>query len=527
MLKISPLHCDNIDHHIIKRHKTLIKNDDNQLIEEVENGANEQIFSIYELLSNEHERRNSSFINCPVDSKVCMESIEKTNCTADVGRSSFHPSNNNNEVPFKSRAFKSLTLENEQLYHEGIRRRRKELLNSIILNRPIEMSWYRGLLLAPGIIIVGFLYTTPLTLIPAHDLLKHPDYWYEHIFHGLLVNISGRISQCFIASYVLNVTKIRSIRNIVFMVLIGSGKMILFIIGCYYTWTRIIGYKYPIPFLGLVSTSLFRALYFGSQWFCFPKEWRKNDKFRNQMKSYLMCVLIHYVNTILFTSLQTLLIKSSAWTQPFISLALPISREIFVWMSTKVVKNISNGDASAAIIINKFGGSIHHAISLCYLVTVVTDTTSWVLIFIDFAINIINCLRLVSLNIQEKGRKKKNPLKQDEQINILQDLALCELVEFIAPLTLILVIIVAYYGPNAKLFGNISNSYWEFKHIENIQETLKNMLFMFSIDFLSTILSSIILWVICGINLWKVFVRLLKEFGVPFSVLLGYITVVV
>ena len=146
MSKISPINCDSIDHHIIKRHKTLLRNDDNKLNEEVENVTNEQIFSIYELLSNEHERRNSSFINCPADSKVCMESIEKTNCTTDVGQSSFHPSNNNNEIPFKSRAFKSLTLENEQLYHEGIRRRRKELLRSIILNRPIEMSWYRGFL---------------------------------------------------------------------------------------------------------------------------------------------------------------------------------------------------------------------------------------------------------------------------------------------------------------------------------------------------------------------------------------------
>ena len=122
---------------------------------------------------------------------------------------------------------------------------------------------------------------------------------------------------------------------------------------------------------------------------------------------------------------------------------------------------------------------------------------------------------------------KKVPLNLQNQINLLQELALYELVEFQAPLTFVLVIIVAYFGPNAELFGNISNSYWSYKSIDDLQETLENMMLLFLIDFSSTILSSIILWFSCSINLWKVFVVLQKEFKNAFCVSLGYIALVV
>ena len=94
-------------------------------------------------------------------------------------------------------------------------------------------------------------------------------------------------------------------------------------------------------------------------------------------------------------------------------------------------------------------------------------------------------------------------------------------------LTYLMLTLMAYFGPNAELFGNISNSYWSYKSIEDLQETLENMMLLFLIDFSSTILSSIILWFSCRINLWKVFVLLQKEFRNAFCVSLGYITLVV
>ena len=109
--------------------------------------------------------------------------------------------------------------------------------------------------------------------------------------------------------------------------------------------------------------------------------------------------------------------------------------------------------------------------------------------------------------------KRRNLGSIHNQINILQDLAINELVEFHATLSFILVFSIAYYGPNAHLFGNISNSYWTYIAIEDITQTLGNMILFFLVDFSSVIISAVILWYFCNINLLKVFLALLEEFG--------------
>ena len=132
---------------------------------------------------------------------------------------------------------------------------------------------------------------------------------------------------------------------------------------------------------------------------------------------------------------------------------------------------------------------------------------------LDFSLNVFLCLWIV-------WTKKHHPHNIQTQINSLQDLAINELVEFIGPLSFIMVVAATFYGPNAVIFGNISNSYWAYTAIEDIQQTLSNMGVFFLIDFSSTIVSATILWFTCQINLWKVFIELNQEFGATFCIVL-------
>ena len=85
----------------------------------------------------------------------------------------------------------------------------------------------------------------------------------------------------------------------------------------------------------------------------------------------------------------------------------------------------------------------------------------------------------------------------------------------------------AYYGPNASLFGNISNSYWAFIAIKDVHQMLQNMIMYFLADFSSLIISASVLWYYCHINIFKVFLGLQQEFWPGFSVLLGGLLVMV
>ena len=110
----------------------------------------------------------------------------------------------------------------------------------------------------------------------------------------------------------------------------------------------------------------------------------------------------------------------------------------------------------------------------------------------------------------------------ERQIDSLQDLVMCELVEFQAPLTFILFFATLAYGPNIQLFGNIGNSYWTYSAIDDISKAIQNVIFFFLVDFSSTIISSLVLWLSCNINLWKACSHILNEFEKSFCIILGF-----
>ena len=163
----------------------------------------------------------------------------------------------------------------------------------------------------------------------------------------------------------------------------------------------------------------------------------------------------------------------------------------------------------------KYRISIQHTLFLCYAMgTFTTQVTQWVLMGSGFLTMILLCQRIVRLH-----QRGINTI--DLQVSIVQDLVTFELAQFHSQLSFILVFATAYHGPNAMLFGNVLNSYWSFKAIEDIHSTLGNMILFFLVDCTSALTSAIILWGFCKINLWKIFVAIEKEFGIGFSLFLG------
>ena len=129
----------------------------------------------------------------------------------------------------------------------------------------------------------------------------------------------------------------------------------------------------------------------------------------------------------------------------------------------------------------------------------------------DFITNVYISMKIAWLN-------KTNTTNEAAQIELLIDLIIAELVEFTVPLVYLLSVYKTYVGPNAHLYGNIGNGYWQFNEIEDIGETVKNILIFWGIDALSLIIGCVILWKVCRINLYRAFIVLQQEFGVLFGI---------
>ena len=133
---------------------------------------------------------------------------------------------------------------------------------------------------------------------------------------------------------------------------------------------------------------------------------------------------------------------------------------------------------------------------------------------LNFTNNIHICWQLIRL-------KKRNPEALDKQILLLQKLAVNELIELVVPLAFILSFITAYYGPNSSLIGNIGNSYWQFKEVDDIGQKLQTVLMLFFTDIFSLVINSITLWAFFKVNLLKAVISIEEEFGIVFFVILG------
>ena len=87
------------------------------------------------------------------------------------------------------------------------------------------------------------------------------------------------------------------------------------------------------------------------------------------------------------------------------------------------------------------------------------------------------------------------------------------------PLTYIILILMAYFGPNAMLLGNIRLAIWQFQQpINDIYEYVMNVSLLLVVDFLSFFLNGVILWYFANINLLKVLKQLQKDFCIVFTI---------
>ena len=90
------------------------------------------------------------------------------------------------------------------------------------------------------------------------------------------------------------------------------------------------------------------------------------------------------------------------------------------------------------------------------------------------------------------------------------------------PMTYIILILMAYFGPNAKNLGNIQLEIWHFKRpIEDIYMYAMNVTLMLGMDFLSFLVNGVLLAYFSNFNVLKVMKSLQQDFWIVFAIAEG------
>ena len=102
--------------------------------------------------------------------------------------------------------------------------------------------------------------------------------------------------------------------------------------------------------------------------------------------------------------------------------------------------------------------------------------------------------------------------------NKIEEIVINERVEGIIPIVYLILIVMAYYGPNANLLGNIKLQIWHYEsQIGSMEKFVTNIILLLFVDFLSFLLNGAFIWKVCKVNVLSVFMKIQKSFWLYFA----------
>ena len=295
--------------------------------------------------------------------------------------------------------------------------------------------------------------------------------------------------------------------------LVGSLSMILFWSFCYYIWVHLFQFRYPLPMIGALNSFVGVISMTLTIWVSLPGKWRKLPNFIFRMKYLVLALFFILLMSVEYWIMSWLFFAIPHHLQWLLAFLLPITREVGGFLLAMICAKVSpeKGSASEVLSIN-LSMSYHSLFLSVCIANTASDATIWILLINDFLINIGFALKIFFI------KRKSNHGYENKISELVQILALAEFLEIIIPLGYLCSFVAAYYGPNADILGNVRNSYWQYQEVTDVWIACCNLFLLLFIDSLSFVVSFMMLYFVSKINLIKVLLFLLSEYGLVFAI---------
>ena len=369
------------------------------------------------------------------------------------------------------------------------------------------------------ILIACIVMSSFFILIPQHNVIEQPEFWYESLF----INIFGwwtifSAQKVLDAGMILGCPQIISWKNITNLFLAGSFTVATFHCILYLLWSKVLHFNFPMPGHSLVSGYLTAFVIMVRLWFIFPKHVRRNPIFRSQLK-YFFCyilwtaVAIYLQLSVVMTKVFTQIPANLQWTM---AIFVPLIKNFDDSVSKYLIGKASGPDIVASrTVINIFSSATFSFWLVIMLGTTATDFTSFCVLGVNSVINAGLCIKTIKLQKKVTDENKGKEASQNALAckETLGELIINEIIELVVPFAFVCTYTIAYYGPNAPILGNIGNDYWHFRKVEEILPLIKWAFIICLIDFISTLVTGMMLWKYCRIHLMREVLSVLKKYG--------------
>ena len=197
---------------------------------------------------------------------------------------------------------------------------------------------------------------------------------------------------------------------------------------------------------------------------------------------------------------------------------IPI-REFNLWLQNKVsYKAAGSSDPQIGLTCGHNINNRHCFFLSVTLGTVATDLTCWVILAIDFTINLYLELKIV----WTKYRKGFNEENTPEMVDLFTELVINQSVEIAVPLTYFVCFMTAYFGPNAEMLGTVRSTYWHHVPVSDLYLFCENLGLFLIADVVSLSFSYVLFRGVCGISILRAFANMQREFWFLMAVNTAY-----
>ena len=353
-------------------------------------------------------------------------------------------------------------------------------------------------LIVVSICISSFL---SMVLIPYHNVILLPFFWYEAIFIGALGGIPCSFGVC-----VVQIRLLLEYQDITRPMTILKGFLLFAV--CYalihvlvhLSWSVGLGYNSPIPYSFGINVLFSTFTSMAVIWYVIPQDLKSRTVFQDRLKAlfyyFLLAMAISAVVPTIIESvkqLSTFIGTNIQWLIAVLLLFVKInSQSMMVKSLTKFALPQKRKLAKSLVIVEN--GVMFKAIILVLIGSKTDVVTGYCFQGISMIMLMKSCYNIIHLHLQKGAASRKR------KIELLTALMLNETLEFFTTVAYVLCTTVAYYGPNAGIIGNIQNNYWQFHIIDSFPDFITAMSYSLLIDISSGIITLIVLRYFCRIN---------------------------
>ena len=380
----------------------------------------------------------------------------------------------------------------------------------------LENDWsYWDLLYAMAALAICLAFTIPITLIPQHNAIESPEYWYE-LMMPTTVCVLLYWSVLAVMRFMVFFKDIQSLATFKTWISIFLAFTIPYNLAYsvfYVIWTYGLGFNHPLPFVGYLSLFPMFPAVFTTIWHRFPLEFRVNPVTRKRLISYLLYMSVFYFACMERNILNIIMVILPTDFQPIMAIVLPLTKELELSLLDKLVDKATNGKNRDAKLITSIEANANYSAFLAIaLGQLATDTTLYCILAIEFGLNMYTVVRIIRINKQmnadDPEQNKFNPIKDD----MAQDMVVVGIVMIVMTIAYVLSGLMAYYGPNGEIIGNIRNEYWSYTGIQNMQKLLAGIFKMFTIDLIGLVTGALLLWKFSSIDFMKETCKAMKKY---------------